>query len=746
MFRYLQRKSQRRACDVAVGGRDFAYLELNYVERLESRAMLAGDVSASFSGGDLFVVGDRDGNNVELVAQDGGIVLVGLADTTVNGEEGPFSVAEGTTEFRGRVVVRLRGGDDRFVVQEGMTFTDTVQLFTGGGDDQVGLAASDFERVRVVTLGGDDSVAADSVTAKRLRIATRSGNDVISIVDTEVGESLAVVAGAGEDSVVVDGATVGKDLRVGLGRGDDTLVVQDSDVSGRFKARGFTGADVFSVDSNTVARRSAIRMGAGKDAVKISGNEFGQRSVARGGGGADQIENDASDSLRQVSFTDEDIDAELLDLRLNDATRGALALSIQAQAVFEFEGDETDDGGDTDGGDTGNGDTSGGDTDGGGTGNGDAGGGDTDSDDSDTDGDSSDGGDGMDPIDEPLTLNADFGLDAVNNVNGISVMVDDEFLVIGSTLPEAQVDVSTGRDGVFDDGTVTADATGFFEVTVPLENELDVTEVQIRASHNGEEVTDSAEVFYAVDTSVQFETSLGSITVELLPEAAPLTVRNFLNYLDRYDDSIVHRAPAGFVVQGGGFGVVDGAVTDISTDSPIATEFTPENSNLRGTLSMALLGGQPNSGTSGWFLNTADNEFLDGAQHTVFGRVDQAGLSVIDAIDDLPEFDVRDLLGETAFAETPLIDYSPFSEVLDGALEITASSPNVTGVGTAFLTDIPADNKISINGEVFDIASVDSDTSLTLSTAALSSAAAVTGNVNAIPGVGNFVFVDVVRL
>lgn len=132
---------------------------------------------------------------------------------------------------------------------------------------------------------------------------------------------------------------------------------------------------------------------------------------------------------------------------------------------------------------------------------------------------------------------------------------------------------------------------------------------------------------------IRFETTHGGFTVELFAEDAPLTVENFLRYVDDgfFDGTIFHRIVPGFVIQGGGL------TSDFSqkdTRSPIKNEADNGVLNQRGTLSMARTQ-DANSATSQFFVNLVDNAFLDHrpGQHgyAVFGRVSE-GMDVIDRI------------------------------------------------------------------------------------------------------------------
>lgn len=136
---------------------------------------------------------------------------------------------------------------------------------------------------------------------------------------------------------------------------------------------------------------------------------------------------------------------------------------------------------------------------------------------------------------------------------------------------------------------------------------------------------------------VRFETSHGDFTVELYPDDAPLTVANFLRYVDEefFDGTVFHRVVPGFVIQGGGL------TTDLrekKTHAPVRNEATNGVRNERGTLSMARTE-EIHSATSQFFVNLADNEFLDQKPgrygYAVFGRVVD-GMESIDKIAALP--------------------------------------------------------------------------------------------------------------
>jgi cyclophilin family peptidyl-prolyl cis-trans isomerase len=157
---------------------------------------------------------------------------------------------------------------------------------------------------------------------------------------------------------------------------------------------------------------------------------------------------------------------------------------------------------------------------------------------------------------------------------------------------------------------------------------------------------------------VRLTLAQGTIELELDPAGAPLTVDNFLAYVNAgfYDATLFHRVIPGFVIQGGGY--TPGTVVPAfkaPTRPPIVLESAAERRNLRGTLAMARTS-EPDSATSQFFVNLVDNAALDyqsAAQpgYAVFGRV-TAGLDVVDAIAAVPTRSIPPL----GLADVPVTD------------------------------------------------------------------------------------------
>jgi peptidyl-prolyl cis-trans isomerase A (cyclophilin A) len=135
--------------------------------------------------------------------------------------------------------------------------------------------------------------------------------------------------------------------------------------------------------------------------------------------------------------------------------------------------------------------------------------------------------------------------------------------------------------------------------------------------------------------AVRLVTSMGDIDLELDGKRAPVSVRNFLAYLDSnyYDGTIFHRVIDGFMIQGGGH--IETMRPKGNTLPPIENEWRNGLKNVRGTIAMARLGSRPDSATCQFFINLVDNRSLDeprdGAGYAVFGKVVR-GMEVVDAI------------------------------------------------------------------------------------------------------------------
>jgi peptidyl-prolyl cis-trans isomerase B (cyclophilin B) len=152
--------------------------------------------------------------------------------------------------------------------------------------------------------------------------------------------------------------------------------------------------------------------------------------------------------------------------------------------------------------------------------------------------------------------------------------------------------------------------------------------------------TGSSQMNASDTTTVQMQTSLGTITLELYADKAPVTVENFLGYVRDgfYDGTVFHRVIPGFMIQGGGF---NPDMTEKPTRPSIQNEANNGLKNDTGTIAMARTP-NPHSASSQFFINLKDNGFLNftaetqqGWGYAVFGKVTD-GMDVVDAIAAVP--------------------------------------------------------------------------------------------------------------
>jgi len=175
-------------------------------------------------------------------------------------------------------------------------------------------------------------------------------------------------------------------------------------------------------------------------------------------------------------------------------------------------------------------------------------------------------------------------------------------------------------------------------------------------------------------TTVQFQTVMGNIEVNLFDKTTPATVTNFLSYVNSgaYANTLIHRSvqttntdgsKKPFVIQGGGYTYPNKLpLTTVASKGTVNNE--PVYSNLRGTIAMAKIGGEPNSASKEWFFNLHNDNasFLDlnlgnSQGYTVFGQVTEASLPVLDAIVALNTFVVSNVLNEFPLRNYTLDDY-----------------------------------------------------------------------------------------
>lgn len=346
--------------------------------------------------------------------------------------------------------------------------------------------------------------------------------------------------------------------------------------------------------------------------------------------------------------------------------------------------------------------------------------------------------------DDILAVTTDFSSNTADQTVGGLVTKESTFTVTGATEPGATVAIDIDEDGEFDDGTTTADDNGNYTVDVTLlHNDVNfgVNKIQAQATLAAAPAPATSAATYvhlALGTVVRFQTNYDPdadgtsefYDIELFDDDAPNTVDNFLQYVNdgTYENNIIHRSLSAFVIQGGGFELTSTGVAPVTTRAPIADEFSSENLNLRGTLSMAHAGA--NTGTSQWFVNTVTNSHLDGVPHTVFGRVIGNGMDIVDAINGIAKADLSLRAGLSAFASAPLKN-SPYT-TLSGTVASAANSATLTGTGTQFTSELTVGDIITVGSsnssdptaalQALRVVSIESDTELTIDVQASSNA------------------------
>ena len=172
----------------------------------------------------------------------------------------------------------------------------------------------------------------------------------------------------------------------------------------------------------------------------------------------------------------------------------------------------------------------------------------------------------------------------------------------------------------------------------------------------------------AFATTVQFQTNMGAFEVALFDETAPVSVKNFLDYVNSnaYKNNIVHRVEAPFVVQAGGYKIgpptgKDKIFSIYAVPTKPAVKNEPKISNRLGTLAYAKLGNDANSATSQWFFNLSNNsaklDYQNGG-FTVFGQVINNGMTIVNAIAKL-----KTDKPYANFSQLPLIDFTTGAEL-----------------------------------------------------------------------------------
>jgi cyclophilin family peptidyl-prolyl cis-trans isomerase len=666
------------------------------IEHLENRALLAGNVVASLNGTHLTLTGDTADNAVEIAVNGNQVQVRGLNNTTINGGTAVFVAAANTDTLTGNVLINLGDGNDAAVFARNVKLSGSVSVVGGNGNDALSSTGATFNR-NVAFLGGpgnDTFSLQDSTTNAAILIYGEAGNDLISLTDMTVNGPVIIKGHAGDDGVSLNNVTGTGSIGIETGRGEDDVTVRNSTLNGTLVIKTRQGQDAVMLDENTFNGIVSINTGRSNDALDVRDrntfnkpmhvlmgdsrrNEFGD---IPNGDQTNIATQNVFNAGRRVRSEEGTTIPTAVNNRFDQATTGLIARATAADtAATSLAG---------------------------------------------------------------MTLtSAATSSRSIQSTGGVLVTKDANVTVSGKTLPGATVTLDTDNDGQFDDATLTADNSGnYSSVVVVTRKDLYTSDstandeltglqtIRVRSTLTGVGTTDSSvTVDYVKNTVVQFTSALGTFEVEMFDSQAPTTVQNFETYMNsgRYTNSIIHRSIDNFVIQGGGFTVNNGVINNVATQAAITGEFNAARGNIKGTMSMAHTG-DPNSGTSQWFINLKTNSDLDdfnGKRHTVFGRVVGNGQTVVDAIGALNQEDLSQESGSSALTDVPLRNaFTEFSRTLTGTVSTTANSTTITGVGTKFTTELKGAlsglrSRIQINGQSFFVANIDSDTQLTVSAA-----------------------------
>jgi len=627
-------------------------------EELESRYLLSGNILATVVGNDLTIQGDHADNSALVSVVDQQIVVFGTDDTTVNGQSS--FVAFDQASIPGSFYSEFDAGNNSLHFDPRVNIQGNVAVNSGDGNDSITFDNVGIEgSLAIYSRKGNDEVAINNTNIRgNVSVASSGGENILSARFLTTGADLFVYGSNESESVVLEGAYVGGNTHLFHAGGNDNLSIVGSTLSSYVFAYGGPGNDVFVIEDSYVGRFTFIYPESGEDVVDLrQSNVFNKRFFLFNDSQADTIQIAQTNRFRNRTIFANPVtssDLQTIESRVDAPLTGARSRAARLQIELGSQ----------------------------------------------------------------QVLEMDLSSNRTVQSSGTLVTNEPLFQIRGDTQPGSVVELDTDGDGVFDSST-TANLSGEFQLGTTLIRSDDndgANTLFIRStSPSGISAFESIEVYLATGTVSRIQTSLGNIDIELLDEDAPMTVANFLNYFDRYQDTFVHRSAryldgGDFVIQGGGFSFENGAVTPLVVDAPIPNEANSNNSNVRGTVAMALPGGNIDGGTSQWFINLNDrNRSLDDGSFTVFGIVIGDGLNVADAIHRLDVFDASTDFSNNALGEVPLVDYQPVSQLISGTVSGAAGSNVLTGNGTRFLTEIPLNRRIIIGDQVFSVSSINSD-------------------------------------
>ncbi len=639
------------------------------IEALETRTLLSGNVTATLVDGNLFLTGDTANNSLKITVTDGNLVVTGTDTTTINGSANSFTLASAATVFGGSVFASLGQGDDGLQIDNNAEIDGGVVITDLQGTTKVGInQATVGGSVVLNTAAGADILSLDDATVEgSVVFNASSGNNLLSIANSTIAGNVVFNGERGEDDVVIEASTINGNTLIDTGDFRDRIAVTNTTLNGNLLLLTGRHNDSVQLDGVTVTGRTDLILWLGSDAVRIQGTNNFQGDFFAGGllGKTDALQVSATSTFGGLR-TELDFEASTVDTALfnTQITNGAIARAAQERSNL------------------------------GGT-----------------------------PL-AALTLTTNTSTNTLQTLSGEQFTQQTNYTITGTTFAGATVAADLGS-GAFTTATATADATGNYSIVVPLANGENT--ITLRSTDRFARTTTQSVSIRSIQGSIMELTSnLGTFQVELFDTAAPISVANFKSYLNQYDNSIIHRvakvADSGVdVIQGGGAVLNGNTLTGLTTSAAITNEASTARPNVRGTLAMARTSSL-NSATSQWFVNVVNNTALDAAANpfAVFGRVIGTGMTVVDAIYNLPINDISTVatIAGVGLTNVPLTGFEPINQQLTGTASTTSASTTVVGVGTLFNTEFAVGDVIRVGTVRGTVASITSDTELVLSAAA----------------------------
>jgi hypothetical protein len=300
------------------------------VEALERRAMLAGNITVSVSGGSLFVRGDNADNAVLISEVDEGVYAVAGFDdlegnpTDINGVENGVLFFEGVTRD---INIDLKGGDDLLAVgndeEDILSLIEECELNFGSGSGSESVALLEVEpegsqtfvpRNLIIRTGdGDDQVALIVAVHRTADINLGKGDDAIAVGNSQFGDDLIIKTDKGFDFVCADDNVVGDHLNIQTGDDSDAVHVEGLEARHALIDTG-KGHDEVGFFAASLDRTLSIKTGDGDDVVEMEEFELGDDLLVDTGAGEDRVFADsfiAADLVRIVTGSGDDPDVEL---------------------------------------------------------------------------------------------------------------------------------------------------------------------------------------------------------------------------------------------------------------------------------------------------------------------------------------------------------------------------------------------------------------------------------------------------